>query len=240
MWQPINRVPILTANEVHIWKADLRLSPQQLQTVELSLSNEEIQRVKRFVFPLHQQRFAAARGILRHILSEYLHQDPSAILFDYNAFGKPYIVMDNPAIHFNLSHSNELALYAIGLQPYIGIDIEQIQENIEAESIAQRFFSMEEYTAIMNLTQDARKRAFFTIWTRKEAFIKALGDGLSFPLKDFTVNYEEKDARLIWVKGNEEEAQQWFLTALNPADTYMAALAIKMRKPKIQLYQFQP
>jgi 4'-phosphopantetheinyl transferase len=237
MWQHTDQTPILTTDEIHIWRAHLDLSTEQLNRVKSALSNEEIERVKRFVFPIHQQRFAAARGILRYILSKYLPQDPADITFGYNAFGKPHIATDNPSLYFNLSHANALALYAIGLQPHIGIDIEQIQENIEVESIAQRFFSTEEYEAIRNLLPTERKRAFFNIWTRKEAFIKARGDGLSFPLKDFTVNYQE-EARLMHISGKDEEASHWFLTPLYPGDNYIATLANPRRKYSIQLYQF--
>ena len=161
----------------------------------------------------------------------YLQEAPQKINFVYNQYGKPSLAIKHSnrltPLHFNLSHANEIALYAVGLESNIGIDIEYIRKDIDVVAIARRFFSDHENQAMDALTSEEKIKAFFNIWTRKEAFIKALGEGLSFSLKNFDVSYHDSDAKLLSICGDEAAAKDWSLHSLKFENEYVGAVATK-------------
>ena len=192
------------------------------------MTPDEISRAARFYFQRDHDRFIAGRGLLRAILSRYLAVAPGEIRFGYGPHGKPELVGPGqpPALFFNLSHSHNLALYAISAGPRVGVDIEYIRPDIEAEAIAESIFSPGEYAAIRALTGRPQLEAFYNCWTRKEAFIKARGDGVTYPLEQFDVSLTPGEpAALLRTRIDPQEALRWSLQALAPGPGYVAAVA---------------
>lgn len=229
LWQHTKKNPDLIPNEIHIWAADLRLSAEQLSLYRETLSTEELTRADRFKFEIHRNRFIAAKGILRDLLSNYLNIPAKGIQFILGAHGKPYLAKEiSPHLFFNSSDSHDLALYAFTLNNEVGIDVEFMRDNIDPIAIAERFFSPHEKQKLAQLPQEQKKLGFFNCWTRKEAVIKALGLGLSFHLDKFDVSLTPgEEAKLIRIEDAEETVVGWNLYHLEPATNYIAALAIK-------------
>jgi 4'-phosphopantetheinyl transferase len=195
-----------------------------------TLTPDETGRAERFFFEKDKNHFVAARGVLRDILSRYLSTEPAQIRFQYNDYGKPALgpTFVQSGLTFNLSHAHGLALYAIAHHRQVGIDLEYIRALSDIEQIAERFFSNREQAAFRSLP-DAQKRAgFFNCWTRKEAYIKARGQGLSFPLDRFDVSLRPgAPAALLEVKDDPQERARWSLQSLTPAPSYVAAVAVE-------------
>lgn len=216
----------LSFHEVHIWLAELDLSAPQIQQLGETLSVDECDRAKRFYFERDRQRFIAGRGILRNILSRYLAITPSQIQFCYGKRGKP--ALTNQRVSFNLSHSQGLALYVIAQDRLVGIDLEQVRSMPDAEGIAKSFFSQREYAVIQGMPADEKQAVFFNGWTRKEAFLKAIGDGLYKPLEQIEVSLlPDEPARLLSIAGDVDSASRWSILHLIPAAGYVGALAIE-------------
>lgn len=205
--------------EVHIYSITLSANPEELKSWQGLLNHEERERAARFVTPILRERFIVAHGALRKILSNYLNIDPKEIEFSVNAYQKPQLAEGHgSSLQFNLSHSDNQAVFAIARDHAIGIDIEKIRADQNLD-LAERFFSTEEINALRKLAADQQLQAFFTIWARKEAIIKATGKGLAQPLRSFTVachNIEEQ----VQVDG-----QTWNLTPLELHPDYTAAFA---------------
>ena len=231
LWNPPAVPPRLAAGEVHVVSVsldDLPFPPP------LWLSPDESRRAFRFHFERDRQRFAAARGILRALLGRYLGVDPSVLLFDYGRYGKPALASPWQGLRFNVSHSGGLALFAFATDHEIGVDIEQERPLPEMDSIAERHFSQLEHVALQLLAEPERRRAFFRCWTRKEAFIKAVGDGLSHALDAFDVTLAPGEpARLLRVAGDPEAPRRFRLEGLEPAHGFAAALAALGRPTRV-------
>jgi 4'-phosphopantetheinyl transferase len=164
------------------------------------------------------------------LTGEYLEIPAADVRFEYLANGKPEVeASQNPrALQFNVSHSGDLALIAFCARHPIGIDIEKVREAVDTGSLAERFFSMRERESLKSLPEHLRTAGFFACWTRKEAFLKSTGVGLSFPLSDFSVTTNpDADGRVEEIKGRAEAGDQWFLADLAVADGYRAALAVE-------------
>ena len=188
-WEEIhNDVPNLS-DEIHVWKINLDELCSQISHLQTFLSEDEKQRAGRYHFQKDAFRFIAARASLRILLARYVNASPKQIDFDYSEYGKPYVSRESSdlMINFNISHSERLALIAFGMQEEIGVDIEMHREDFATFDIAQRFFSAVELESLLNLTKLEFKQAFFNCWTRKEAYIKAKGLGLSLALDSFAV-----------------------------------------------------
>ena len=221
---------LIKNNEIHVWRAFLELSSTQRQYFMGILSSDELKRMKRFHFKRDEDRFIAARGILRVIMSYYIEKSPEEISFEYTSQGKP-IVTENPGsdtIHFNLSHSNRFALYAVTFNSSIGIDIEFIRTDAVVEQIAQKFFSQNEIRAIQNIQEKNRTKLFFQYWTRKEALLKAAGDGISSQMCQFDVSLiNEKKFLPISYHPKNEIQSQWYVRDLMSFENYVAAIAVE-------------
>lgn len=181
--------PILKMEEhsVHLWQAFLPDLLVQLDDFSLLLNENEMERANRFHFEQHRSRFIIARAVLRHILSLYTDILPADIRFDLGPRGKPYLNQNKLDLQFNISHSHDMAVYAITKQAEIGIDIEKIEPNFN-EDVAKRFFSAKEYAELLDLPESERINKFYSLWAGKEAIIKALGEGLYAPLADFSLD----------------------------------------------------
>lgn len=220
-WLPPPPQPALGHGEAHVWRAMLDMSEVERRRLEGSLSPDEHRRSIRFRRPVDRQRFVAAHGVLRAILSRYLQVGPSQLAFRYGVHGKPALA--GAGLNFNLSHSGPLALYAVSGQGPVGVDVERMEAGIECEELSARFFSLREHAALRLLPPETRREAFFACWTRKEAFLKACGGGLSLPLDDFDVSMEQP-ARLLGVRGALRVGGPWWMQDCAAGPGYAAAV----------------
>lgn len=226
-WSPPPERPA-AAGEVHLWLAELTQSTSLLARLERTLSADERERAARFHFRRDAEHFVVARGALRDILGRYLCERPERLRFAYNEFGKPSLagVHAGGPHRFNLSHSRGRALYAVTLGREVGVDLEFVRPDFAGEEIASAYFSRPEVAALRALPAGRRVEAFFNCWTRKEAFVKARGEGLSLPLDRFAVSLAPGEpARLLDVEGEPGEAARWSLKGLPFEDGYVGALA---------------
>jgi 4'-phosphopantetheinyl transferase len=203
---------------------------------ERVLVTNEIYRAQQFSFSHLRESFIIARGALRFLLGRYVNLHPNSIRFIYGSKGKPYLDSLTP-IHFNMTHSGDLAAVAITSHCQIGIDLERIRPLPEIQQIASHFFCSEETTEIMSLPQSERERAFFCCWTRKEAYIKALGEGLYTPLDSFRVTVKPRTpVCLVHIEQDLLAADEWTLHDLCLASDYTAALAYRDRQRSLSLF----
>ena len=216
----------IESRHVDVWRIFLNLQADSIKLAESTLSADEAQRAARFHFPKDRDHFIAAHGILRHIVGRYLHRKPGELIFSVNQYGKPALV--NSDLEFNLSHSGDFALLAVTQNRKVGVDVERIRQGISSHVIAQQYFSKAEVAELQSLPMEQREAAFFTCWTRKEAYIKAQGIGLSLPLESFDVSLSPNEpAMLRAVRPDSQEAARWTLFSLNVVPKYAGALAVE-------------
>jgi len=230
LWRPPPEPLTLGSDEVHVWRAALNRAASQVQSLQRTLTADEQARAERFYFQKDRERFVVGRGLLRIILGRYLNLEPNQLRFDYSPYGKPSLApeIDGGGLRFNVSHSHELALYAVTRGREIGIDVERLRPDFASEQIAERFFSPREVAELRALPPEVQTEAFFNCWTRKEAYIKAIGEGLSHPLDQFDVSLVPgQPASLLSTRTNPSEAARWSLLALIPSPDYVAALAVE-------------
>ncbi len=221
---------VLPEDEVQIWRVDLEsMRAEEARWLEI-LSPDEAKRADRFHFPADRQRFTAARAWLRKILGAYLDAPPKEISFSYSEKEKPALTppFSDSAITFNLSHSGEVALYAFTRARNIGVDVEIIRRDFDVEAIARRFFSQHEQSELAAFPPAERIDAFYRCWTRKEAYIKATGDGLSLPLDQFDVSLiSGSSSALLSTRPDSAEAARWRLSEVPVGEGYAAAVCVR-------------
>jgi 4'-phosphopantetheinyl transferase len=230
LWSPAPKDLALADHEVHVWRAPLELPTSQVKQLGSILTDDEVERASRFVFEIDRQRFIVARGTLRSILSRYITTSPGQLRFSYNQYGKPLLAsgFSSYLLNFNLSHSGSMALYAITRSMEIGVDVERLRSNFEYEEIAERFFSANEAAILRTIPAERKLEAFYNCWTRKEAYIKAHGKGLSLPLDSFDVSFAPGDPpRVLITREEPQESSRWTLLDLRPGPGYVGALAVK-------------
>lgn len=219
-----------------VWALGFGLEAGEAELAALSalLAPEEKARAERFYFPRHRRQFIVARGRLRRTLGEQLAVAPERLVFAYGPHGKPELAWPaRTGLDFNLSHAGERALLAWTGAGAIGVDIERLRP--VTPGLAQRFFAAEEAEALAALPVAEQEAAFFRCWTRKEAYLKALGSGLARPLEGFVVSLAPgQPARLLAVRGDPEEARHWRLEHLDPAPGYCAAIALRRAAWQLQ------
>ncbi len=220
----------LPEDELHVWQADLRKSPDEIAGLIEILSGDEKQRAGRLRVQQRKQRFIAARGILRLILSRYLNSEPADMRFIYNDHGKPGIDCElvTSRLEFNLSHTGDLGFIAVCSGRRIGVDVETIGAGDAYEKIPERFFSSGEVDTLRSLPEEQQRSAFYACWTRKEAYRKARGQGIALPLNDFTVSLKPGEpAALLQSSLDTEEVSQWTIVDINLGPGYRAAVAVE-------------
>jgi len=230
LWSPAPKDLIFADNEVDVWRAQLELPSSQVQRLRGILTDDELDRANRFSFEIDRQRFIAARGTLRSILSPYITIYPSYLRFYYNQYGKPFLAPEFSSylLDFNLSHSGSMALYAITRNRAIGVDVERVRSDFEYEEIAKRFFSVNEVAILHTIPIEKKLEAFYNCWTRKEAYLKAHGKGLSLPLDSFDVSFASREPPILLITKDEpQESSHWTLLDLKPGLGYVGALAVK-------------
>jgi 4'-phosphopantetheinyl transferase len=223
---------------VHIYRLPLDLPGENLAPLAEILSTDERERAARYRRPLDGQRFSAAHGQMRQILAGYLGTEPGALQFTQNEYGKPGLNGGSNVV-FNLSHSQGLALLAVSSCGQVGIDIEAIHTDIDRANISRRFFSPREASALAALPAHVQARAFFACWTRKEAYIKGRGLGLSIPLDTFEVSISpDEQPRLITPGPGQPPDETWSLYDIDPGPGYNAALAVAGRIEGIRCWDW--
>lgn len=240
---PVPQKMIVASDEVHIWSISLTLADVPIRKLGLYLSTDELERAQRFYFERDRHRFIIARGALRLILSAYVGRQPYEIQFDYNKYGKPFLNYNSGGdrIRFNLSHSHELALVGVTGRHDIGIDVEYMQSRVADLSIAERFFSPKEVAILRKLPEAIQRQAFFNCWTRKEAYIKAQGQGLSLPLDSFDVAFvPDQPAALLHTRPDAREAALWSIYDLPQGADYAAAVAVKGKNWRLKFFAWAP
>lgn len=230
----------LPLQAVHIWRVDLDRPPDALDRLSAVLDPAEQARAARFVQPRDRRRYSAARGALRWLLGGYIGQAPTEVQLDYGRHGKPYLIQAETDVRFNVAHSHETALIGVTVGVEIGVDIEHRRAVPELESIARHHFAPGEMARLLAAPPAARQAAFLRLWTRKEAFIKAVGEGLSYPLRTFEVSLETDGvANLVQVGDDAKEADAWSLIHLEPAPGYVGAAAWRQRGREVSLWRFE-
>jgi 4'-phosphopantetheinyl transferase len=177
-----------TLGTVDVWVVDLYVLNHTLHHVYELLGEDERQRAERFRFPIDRRRFVVARATLREILGRYLQTAPERLEFEYGEYGKPKLSKPHTGVRFNASRSGERALIACTQGHEIGVDIESLSRELEIDDLSRRFFTASENQKLASFPADRRKEAFLRCWTCKEAFIKAVGKGVSLGLDKFDVS----------------------------------------------------
>ncbi|MCS6806443.1 MAG: 4'-phosphopantetheinyl transferase superfamily protein [Acidobacteriota bacterium] len=234
---------LLLPDHVHVWRVTSRQPDTVVAWLRSLLASDEQQRADRFHFEKDRRQFIVARGVLRTLLAGYLNIEPGQIRFCYSRYGKPQLDGDDPnnLLRFNLSHSHGLALMAFALNRELGIDVEWLRADLACDDIAKRFFSPAEQAALRALPAAQRLQGFFNCWTRKEAYIKAIGTGLSMPLDQFDVSLAPGEpARLLAVRSQPSQMQRWSLEALDLGPDFAAAVAVEGHGWQLRCWQWRP
>lgn len=220
----------LLDSEVHLWLINLNISEREKKRLTDTLSPDEIARADRFKFAQHRNRFIAARGYLRQILSSYLQKPSQEIIFNYSDRGKPKL--PNTNLQFNVSHSQDIALYGITKNNLIGIDIEYLRSNVECDKIAERFFNERESQIINNLSQEKQAQIFYHFWTIKEAYLKATGEGLGGGLETVAIELNSNlEAEVKAIANNTIKPHNWFFESFIPESDFVASVAVNTKSP---------
>ncbi|MEK7793989.1 MAG: 4'-phosphopantetheinyl transferase superfamily protein [Candidatus Hydrogenedentota bacterium] len=226
----------LTGAQIDVWRIALD-TPGEIGSLHGLLDDAERARADRFIRAEHGRSFTIAHAALRRILGNYLEIAPERVRFSESGKGKPRIDGDSD-IEFNLSHSGELALVAVTTGRAVGVDIESMRERDAQRNIAERYFSRGEVDALFTLPEAEQSAAFYRCWTRKEAYIKALGLGLTYPLDGFEVSLDESSPRLVWSKEGDAETKRWTFSNLNPGPGYAGALAAEGPFAALRRFEF--
>jgi len=230
--------PPLGATEIHLWSAGLEASPKRLEQLAALLSPEEQARAERYRFERHRRRYQITWGLTRSLLGQYAATEPRALSFSFGSNGKPSLAEPASWLEFNISHSGERVVLAVTSTWPVGVDIEQLRPVEDARDIARRFFSDSEVRALEDLDAAHRLEGFFNCWTRKEALIKAVGEGVFVSLDRFDVSLAPGEpARLVSLDGQPADPERWHLVHLTPEPTMVGALATPARPGSVRAWE---
>lgn len=227
--------------EIHVWRAALDLPKDRVGELERFLAADELGRAKRFLVRSARDRYTVARAVLRNLLSRYVSAAPADLRFYYTEYGKPELAHPATPIRFNVSHSHGLAVYAVTAEVPVGIDVEYLHRRATMDrlKVAHRVFSDREYNELASMPSYRRDEAFLACWTRKEAFVKAIGQGLSCPLDQFDVTVDPSDPpELRATQWDPLEADRWSMASVDPGPDYIGALAVPDLNLKITRWQW--
>jgi 4'-phosphopantetheinyl transferase len=230
----------LGATDVHVWAASLEPPAEFIARCATVLSPDEKERASRFRFDKHRTRFIAGRAILRSLLGQYLNCPPEQLQFVYGLHGKPALAGQfAESVHFNLAHSEDLALFIVTRIGAVGVDVEQIRPMTDADDLVERFFSSRENALFQQLSDEQKSIAFFNLWTRKEAWLKATGEGIADSLNRVEVTFlPDEPADLLALPEGSDSNTNWVLRELNPAPGFTGALALPNLRFAISRFQF--
>ncbi|GAB4240806.1 MAG: 4'-phosphopantetheinyl transferase superfamily protein [Acidobacteriota bacterium] len=226
------------SGEVQVWLADTEQLEIPLRILEGLLSPFEVSRAERFLLEEHRFRYVARRGWLRLILSRYLTCGPAALDFGCGEHGKPFLA-SHPELCFSVAHSDRLVLLAVAWASPVGVDLEKVTAAADGMAIADRFFSARERSELRRLPEEQRQAAFLRGWTRKEAYVKALGTGLACPLDSFTVSLAAQGvSRLLESRENPQEVEAWTFLDLPPIPGFAASLVTRGTPKNLQCWKW--
>jgi 4'-phosphopantetheinyl transferase len=230
---------MITDNEVHVWNAVLDQPSETVQQLLTTLNEDERARAARFHFQRDRDHFIVARGLLRRVLSWYLKTKPEQIDFSYNSYGKPALKTKESPLSFNLAHSYGLCLLAVASGLKLGIDVELLRNDFEHAKMAQHLFSPREVAEFRTLPRELHAKAFFSCWTRKEAYVKARGQGLLLSLDKFDVSFAPGEpARLLDVRDTTDSVR-WSLSDIAVNSSYAAAIAVEGTDYRLRCGEWQ-
>ena len=241
-WPAATAVPQLEDGETHVWCAPIAAEERVAKELLATLSTDERERAARYLFDRHRWRFIAGRAAQRLILAKYTGVAPADVEFSYSPLGKPALAKGSNTgkLKFNVSNSGDMAIFAIMLGTELGVDVERIRDNIDYDGLAQRYFAAEERDSLRRLPEELQLTGFFDCWTRKEAFLKAIGKGLTYPLDRAVVSVGPSEpCRLLSLDGDEAAAAAWSLISLVPAAGYVAAIALPDPAPVVKLFRWE-
>jgi 4'-phosphopantetheinyl transferase len=230
--------------EVDVWRASLDVSASLAARLARPLGPEERARAQRFRSGADQRRFTVARGVLRALIASYVGLPARALRLSEGIHGKPQLVpptadAPHPELTFNVSHSGELALYAIARGRQVGIDLERMDATTDIEALARRFFSDAERSGFDSVEHERRTAAFYRVWTAKEAYLKARGLGLSLPLCSFDVALRSGEPTRLMAGGLTGRVEsRWTLVELPAGPGYAAALAMEGTPRRVRLWRW--
>jgi 4'-phosphopantetheinyl transferase len=229
---------LISPAEVHVWRLPLDSPGAVLEPLATTLRPEERARAEKFFFDRDRNAYIAARGVLRQLLSRYLGCPPSELQFGYESRGKPFLASPSSKrpLNFNVAHSRDIALLAFSAGPPVGVDVEFIRSDISSEEIAVRYFAPQEVAELLALAPEQRPEAFFLGWTRKEAYVKALGDGLQIPLASFCVSLTPGQPATL----ESADSSRWTLRNLSPGPGYAGALVAEGKNWTLRCFAWQP
>ena len=212
-----------TLGVVEVWRARVDRPASDVRELAMLLDQDERSRAERFVRAEDRTRFIVSHGVLRKLLAERLGSAAAAIRFEVLRYGKPFV--PDSDWQFSLSHSGDFMLCAFARNLQVGADIEQMRLMPDYEAIAERYFANEERRQLRELPDGRRQEGFFRIWTLKEAYLKATGEGLNFPLSDFDVSLSP--VGLLRAAGRPDEEKKWGMAAFSPHPGYQGAIAVE-------------
>jgi 4'-phosphopantetheinyl transferase len=236
-WAPNSKHFEFEDQEIHVWRAYLDCEELVLQRFDETLAPEEKARADRFIFRHDRNRYVAARGALRELLGRYLDRSPAVIEFDYTPQGKPSLraALNERSIQFNVSHSRGLALLTFALGRNLGIDVEFIRPEFPADEVAQRYFSRKEVMELRTLPPALRSEGFYLCWTRKEAYMKATGEGLHVPLESFSVSLTPGLPERL----ESADSGRWSMRSLYPDPLYAGALVAEGQPLRLRQWSWE-
>jgi 4'-phosphopantetheinyl transferase len=236
-WPTPSSIPQLAAGEVHVWRIDLDIPDARWQALRSLLSDDELAKAERFHFAKHRRRTIVSHAALRILLCQYLPCPPRNIAFSYNTHGKPCLADQTRRIKFNLSHTQEIMLVAFVLDSEVGIDIESVTRKVDYMGVGQRWFSALESHTLQSLPERERVDAFFRAWCRKEAYIKARGEGMSHPLQRFSVALDKHEPRLVEHLDDSRETRRWTFIDVDVAENYRATVVAETASWRVSCYR---
>lgn len=226
---PSDNPPQLAGNEIHVWATLLNPDAHVLAGYAATLSADETERANRFKFEKHRNRYTAGRGALRAILAKYCGAEAARLCFSYQENGKPALTGNfaGTGIHFNLAHTEDLALVAVTRIGLVGVDVECVRSIKDVDELVTRFFSPRESELFQKVSAEQKPAAFFNLWTRKEAMLKATGEGITRSLSLVEVSFLPGEAaRVVAISGDARAGERWCLKEMAPAKGFAAAVAV--------------
>lgn len=235
IWHGAEQFTAQKDRQIDLWRYYIESEALESTDLQSMLSTDEQEKCARFHFPEHRMRYAIAHRILRQLLANYIGGSPREIIIDVSEHGKPYLPQ-HASLQFNLSHSGDYIYYAFAHNTELGVDVEQHRKNTDYQAIASRFFDDSEYQALLALPASAQHIAFFNLWVLKESFLKAIGKGLTYPLKNVIIDFCEESAKIGKILDMPENAQPWSSTLLPCATGYSAAVVYKGNDLDLRLW----
>ena len=239
-WHTQEQPDPLRDNEVHLWITPLTAPAEKLSYFKSILSVDENERARRFRKISDGKRYLVARGSLRCLLGFYVAGAPDRLQFTYGLFGKPNLSNESSktALNFSVSHSEDQGLFGFARAQRIGVDLEYVRPNVDALALAKRYFSPDEFRRLRGLPESRQCEAFYCAWTRKEAYLKACGEGLSFGLERVEVSFSPAEPpRIRAVAGVPNVSAAWTLKHLSPDPNYVGAVAVEDRSVTFKLFR---